>query len=475
MAKHRKRSRVRSSVARRTTGLAAAAVGATSVTTAIVTGTTPAIAPSVDLMALVSAANSTSQFFAGSSYYGTDWTTVYGEQQVVPFLLGPQGLADAISSHQGDHEETGVTASGWGAGQTGTALGILANNNDDDDLDNVGLVILDNNTNRAGGGFWTTYYLFAPLLLTSAEPTPTNLPDGLTVLDVGYEYNINGNAAVDPLNPFALGNSLAAYIYGYGAESTALDITQKQNGDVVLHQADGPDVTLQPGTHYIVEDGNIVDKLPAGTQDSTIYVTVDSGDLPLTRPLRLFPGGDILADALDPTLTALVDAGYADGKGTTDNPAIPEDPTVTRPMQPGSSLTALGGVPSTLQDGATAGVSTAIEDFANPGNFITKPIGEVGELPFLSSLPSTLTNSTVNTTNNKSALTGLKKPAGITSSTGGERPRLLKKAADDFNTSLKKFAGGLRGQTSEDSDDNVGLDSGGFSPRRLLSRSWLPH
>ena len=176
------------------------------------------------------------------------------------------------------------------------------------------------------------------------------------MLDVGYEYNINGNAAVDPLNPFALGNSLAAYIYGYGAESTALDITQKQNGDVVLHQADGPDVTLQPGTHYIVEDGNIVDELPAGTQDSTIYVTVDSGDLPLTRPLRLFPGGDILADALDPTLTALVDAGYADGKGTADNPAIPEDPTVTRPMQPGSSLTALGGVPSTLQDGATAGV-----------------------------------------------------------------------------------------------------------------------
>ena len=82
------------------------------------------------------------------------------------------------------------------------------------------------------------------------------------MLDVGYEYNINGNAAVDPLNPFALGNSLAAYIYGYGAESTALDITHEEGGHVVLHQADGPDVTLQPGMHYIVKDGNMVGEPP---------------------------------------------------------------------------------------------------------------------------------------------------------------------------------------------------------------------
>ncbi len=78
-------------------------------------------------------------------------------------------------SIQSDQSPTGVTASGWGAGQTGTALGILADNADPNDLKNVDLVILDNNTNRAGGGFWTTYAPFAPLLLTSAEPTPSNL------------------------------------------------------------------------------------------------------------------------------------------------------------------------------------------------------------------------------------------------------------------------------------------------------------
>ena len=48
------------------------------------------------------------------------------------------------------------------------------------------------------------------------------------MLDVAYEYNINSDAPVDPLNPFTLGNSLAAYVYGYGQESTALNITQKR-------------------------------------------------------------------------------------------------------------------------------------------------------------------------------------------------------------------------------------------------------
>ena len=54
-----------------------------------------------------------------------------------------------------------------------------------------------------------------------------------------------------------------------------------------------------------------------GDPVTTIYMTVDSGNLPLTRPLRLIPGGDILANAIDPLMTDLVNAGYNDGlKGT---------------------------------------------------------------------------------------------------------------------------------------------------------------
>ena len=91
--KHRRTSRPAAVVAMvvAPAGLAAAAMAATSMTGGVATDTTQATAPSVDLAALVSAANSTSQFFAGSTYYGTDWTTVYGTQQVVPFLSGTSG------------------------------------------------------------------------------------------------------------------------------------------------------------------------------------------------------------------------------------------------------------------------------------------------------------------------------------------------------------------------------------------------
>ncbi len=83
-------------------------------------------------------------------------------------MAGPNGIANAISAANDDPKGIVVLASGWGAGQTGTALGILAKTREPTPtLNNVKLVILDNNTNRAAGGFWTTYNIFAPLLLTS--------------------------------------------------------------------------------------------------------------------------------------------------------------------------------------------------------------------------------------------------------------------------------------------------------------------
>ena len=85
-----------------------------------------AVAPNVELMALVSAANSTSQFFAGIDVlrHGLDERRT-ATQQVVPFLLGPAGHrgCDQRCTMTATLIRTGVTASGWGAGQTGTALG----------------------------------------------------------------------------------------------------------------------------------------------------------------------------------------------------------------------------------------------------------------------------------------------------------------------------------------------------------------
>jgi hypothetical protein len=420
--KHSKRSGIRSAVAKRGgTGLAAAAVSAASVSTAFVTGVTPAISPAVELMALITPASSTSQIFAGTTYYETDWTTVYGEQQIVPFFLGPQAIADAIRQHQNDTEPTGVISSGWGAGQTGTALRLL----DEDQLDNVELVILDNNTNRAGGGFWTTYYPFAPLLLTSAEPSPNDLD--LTIWDVGYEYNVNGNAVTYPINLVSDVNSLVAYVYGYGT-----------GGSQELPDVPGE---LKPGKHYIVAPNGSVRPIDLDNDVTTTYVTFESDGLPLVRPLRLLPGGDILADTLEPALTEIVNAGYKD------NQPIPDDPTVTRPMgllPTSETATMLSRLPGSVLQGLQDGADTAQEDFANPGNLVTKPLDEFGTLPGISSLPgvSSLPTSTFATTN--ITTTGNKvspdvKKTGTASTT--DRPRPLKKIADNVSSSLKKLAG----------------------------------
>jgi hypothetical protein len=410
-------------------------VGATSLSTALMTGTSTAVAPSVELVALITPANSTAQFFAGTTYYGTDYTQEgYGPQQVIPFLLGPRGIADAISAADGD--PTVVLASGWGAGQTGTALGQLRDNNDPA-LNDIDLVILDNNSNRAAGGFWTTYSVFAPLLLTSADPTRSDL--GLPVLDVAYEYNINSDAPTDPTNVFALGNSLAAYLYGYGAEQTAdvppeaIDEAKDQStGAVHYHYVVAPDGS------YVKED------LPPGT--TTTYVTFQSDGLPLTRPLRLIPGGDILADALDPTLTELVDAGYQDGK------SIPDDPTVPQPMTPFSSLNNLGGVPGSVPVGLAKGAATAQQDLSSPTNFVTKPLDELGKLPLLSTLTNSLPNSTLSThqvtttgTNNLAR----SNKAGTTSSSGGTRP--LKQVADKVSSAVKDVTSHLSPQENKPS------------------------
>jgi hypothetical protein len=454
--KHRKRSPIQAEVVKRGgTGLAAAALSVTGLSTAVVTATTAAVAPNVQLMALVSAANSTSQFFAGSTYYGTNWTTVYDEQQVVPFFRGPQGIANAITNVAFEEDSTGVTGSGWGAGQAGTALGIIAandaaNGNEEDILPTIGLVILDNNTNRAGGGFWTTYHQFAPLLFTTADPTPNNLD--VTVLDVAYEYNINSDAPVDPLNPFALGNSLAAYAFGYGAENRTLKITQDQPGDIPVYtDPEGNETELLRGYSYVVDsDGTIsagtpIPDNPDGSKVTTTYITVDSGNLPLTRPLRLIPGGDIIANAIDPVMTDLVNAGYNDGLGQEDNPAIPANPTVPRPMKPFSSLSALDGVPESAQDGATAGAETAFENIGNPANFITKPLAEAAKLPGL----STLTNSSVSHANAfTAAKSAPQQKAATTGSNNTARPQPLKKAAEDFNSSLRKFADSLHNKSA---------------------------
>ncbi|MCX8560063.1 PE-PPE domain-containing protein [Mycolicibacterium mucogenicum] len=325
-------------------GATAATVAAAGVATAFSTAAThvPVMSAPVALAALITPANSTAQFFAGSQYYNRDWSQ-YGQPQVVPFLAGPNGIANAVAANADDPRGIVVLSSGWGAGQTGTAIGILQNRNDPA-LDNVKLVVLDNNTNRAGGGFWTTYWFGAPFLLTSAAPTPSNTK--VPIVDVAYEYNVNSDAPTYPINVLADANTLAAYLGDYGVERTA----------------PVPDAALEPVApgaqhyHYIVApDGTVVDTVPV--PGNITYVTFTSPGLPLLRPLRMIPGGNIIADPIEPALKVMVDAGYKD------NSPIPQNPGETRPVglfpSAAETQTALGKLPGAVQEGAQAAAGDA--------------------------------------------------------------------------------------------------------------------
>lgn len=334
--KHRTPQR-RAACRQRAPVLTALALGVTGLTTAVVAGhCTATDATSVDLMALITPANSTAQVFASSDYYNRDWSS-YGPPQVVPFFLGPQGIADAIDASSADPRGVVVLASGWGAGQTGSALGQMQAH-DDPALNNVRLVVLDNNTNRAGGGFWTTYWMFAPLLATSAAPTPSDL--SVPVVDTAYEYNINSDAPTYPVNLLADANRLMAYAYDYGGQATA----------PMPEEALTPVPAGDQHYHYVVDpNGNVVEKIPV--DGNITYVSFQSDGLPLVRPLRMLPGGDVVADAVEPAATVLVNSGYQD------NQPIPADPGVQRPVgllpPPSNIETVAQQLPVAAQQGTT--------------------------------------------------------------------------------------------------------------------------
>jgi hypothetical protein len=326
------------------TSFASIAVGVTGLSAIPQHCVTPVSCTPPQLAALITPANSTAQIFASSNYYERDWSA-FGQPQVVPFIFGPQGIVEAIDNNANDPSGVVVLSSGWGAGQTGTALATMQAGHDSS-ITSVQLAILDNDTNRAGGGFWTTYWMVAPLLATSAALTPSDT--AVPVVDTAYEYNINSDAPTYPINLLADANSLAAYLEDYGGQASA----------PVPNAAVQPVAPGDQHFHYIVApDGAVTQKV--AVPDNITYVTFSSGGLPLLKPFRLLPGGNILADALEPALTVLVNWGYQD------NSPIPEDPTTTRPVGLLPPLSQSVASVAQFGDGLRAGLQAVKRDLSS--------------------------------------------------------------------------------------------------------------
>ena len=264
--------------------------------------------PDVHLSALVIGASSTNPGGDGvADFYGG----LFGQDPTVVanFLTGPPGIYRAIADNQDG--TTVVLSSGWGAANASALLSYLQVTHDPTLADPT-VFVLDNNVARPNGGFGTRYPVFA---LIGVNPVPAPVDPGVAVLDVGYEYDINGDTPAYVLNPVAMANSLATYFDNrlnqagtalpvHADGSLALSATEC---DSVCH--DGIDAGEDTTVH--LDSGQTVVVKHVG---DTTYVSYRRDGLPLLQPLRTYGGevGKKIADATEPALKAVVDYGYPD-------------------------------------------------------------------------------------------------------------------------------------------------------------------
>lgn len=284
-----------------TTALAAAAVATASGVSALAPGPTAPrhLAAAVDLTAVVTPGSATNWNADGiDNFYGIDWNARYGPTTVARFhLLADWIQVDAIDAALKTNPQPNlVLSSGRGAGNASALISSYARHNDPT-LHQTDW-ILDNNIDRPNGGYASRLPFFA---LVAVNPVPTPTDTGARIIDVGYQYAWNSNVPLYVGNLVALVNSITEYAYRY----------RKQDSVTLPPQVLDPDAA--PG-HYIVDTGGNVSYQALSATNTTIYVTYESRDLAMLRPIRDFLGlpGKVVADLVEPALKVIVDAGYQD-------------------------------------------------------------------------------------------------------------------------------------------------------------------
>jgi hypothetical protein len=322
---------------------AAAVVGVSSVE--------PRVVP-VDLAAVVTPGTATNWNAAGiDTFYGLDWNTMPGPSVTGPGVYGPTVVAtfhllrDYIqvaaidSALKTNLEPNVVVTSGRGAGNASALISQYADSGDPT-LQNTNW-ILDNNIDRPNGGYGARYPTSS---IVNVNPIPTPTDTGAPIIDVGYEYVWNSDAPRYVLNVVALLNSITEYAYRYRKQ----DVTTLP---APLLSPDGTTVNFDaPPGHYIVATDGTYTVEPLSQDNTTIYVTYKAKGLALLRPLRDLGGpiGDLIADAVEPVLTVIVDAGYPDN-----NPISPPDVYTPGSLLPPPKVikTALHQIPGAISQG----------------------------------------------------------------------------------------------------------------------------
>ncbi|OBF50604.1 PE-PPE domain-containing protein [Mycolicibacterium monacense] len=259
-----------------------------------------------DLSALITEGSSTNPTGVGiEDFYRGKFAQ--DDQVTVNFFTGPFGVYDALASRTDDANI--VMSSGWGAANVSLLLTYLDATGGDDPVATNAVYVLDNSVARPNGGFGTRYPVFAVI---GVNPLPTPTSPGAQVIDVGYEYDINGNTPAYVLNPFAMANSLATY-FDNRLNQNEVNLPVDPEGDLDLSGAQcagGCPTELTDGQQITAEiDGKTVVIKKVG---QTTYISYRRDGLPLLQPLRTYGGeaGNRFADAIEDPLTDIVNYGY---------------------------------------------------------------------------------------------------------------------------------------------------------------------
>ena len=331
--------------------VATAAIGVSSVVPQVVAAPR-AVSWPVDLSAVVTPGSATNWNATGiDKFYGLDWNSMPGPAVTGPGVYGPTAVAtfhllkDYIqvaaidTALKTNPAPNVVVSSGRGAGNASALISQYAKSGDPT-LQTTNW-ILDNNIDRPNGGYATRYPAWS---IFNVNPVPTPTDTGAPIIDVGYEYAWNSDAPQYALNVVALLNSITEYAYRYGKQ----DVTTLP---APLLSPDGTTVNFDaPPGHYIVDTDGSYTFEPLSAGNTTVYVTYKSKGLALLRPLRDVGGaiGNIVADAVEPVLKVIVDAGYPDN-----NPlSAPDVYTPSRFLVPPKVIgTALRQIPAAISQG----------------------------------------------------------------------------------------------------------------------------
>ncbi|BCI55039.1 hypothetical protein NIIDNTM18_43170 [Mycolicibacterium litorale] len=262
-----------------------------------------------ELSALITEGSSTNPTGAGiEDFYGGRFAE--GRDRVtVNFFTGPFGVYDALTANATDDDNL-VLSSGWGAANVSLLLTYLDATGGDDPVGTNAVYVLDNSVARPNGGFGTRYPVFAVI---GVNPLPTPTSPGAKVVDVGYEYDINGNTPAYVLNPFAMANSLATYFDNrLNQNEVDLPVDADGNLDLTAEECDTSchaSIDNGENTTITLDTGETVVIKQVG---QTTYISFRRDGLPLLQPLRTYGGeaGNRFADAIEDPLTDLVNFGY---------------------------------------------------------------------------------------------------------------------------------------------------------------------